>query len=63
MFPSHCVRRNLRPENIVMDAGGYLKMTDFSYSKQLIGSECATTMCGNPEYMSPEMVMSKPHNR
>ena len=55
--------RNLKPENIVMDQRGYLKLTDFSYAKRLVGSETTTTICGNPEYMAPEMVLSRPYNR
>ena len=55
--------RNLKPENVVMDAKGYLKLTDFSYAKRLMGAETSTTICGNPEYMAPEMVLSKPYNR
>ena len=40
--------RCLKPENIFVDAQGYLKITDFMYAKRLIGSDSATTMCGNP---------------
>ena len=55
--------RNLKPENVVMDSKGYLKLTDFNYAKRLLGSDTSSTICGNPEYMAPEMVLSKPYNR
>jgi cGMP-dependent protein kinase 1 len=63
MHDKGIVYRNLKPENIVLDATGYLKLTDFMYSKQLLGIDSSTTICGSPEYISPEMVLSKPHNR
>jgi len=40
--------RCLKPENICIDSQGYLKVTDFMCAKRLIGSDSATTMCGNP---------------
>jgi serine/threonine protein kinase/CRP-like cAMP-binding protein len=39
MHRRRIVHRDLCPENILIDAGGYLKITDFGLSKQLGGEE------------------------
>lgn len=46
-----------------MDRAGYIKVIDFAYSKRLSLYETTNTLCGTPEYMAPEMVLSKGHNR
>ena len=33
---------------------GYLKLIDFGFAKRIINS--TLTMCGTPQYMSPEMI-------
>lgn len=49
------IYRDLKPENILIDKKGYLKLTDFSFSKKIEGK--TYTLCGTPEYMAPEVVM------
>ena len=53
----HIVYRDIKPENIMIDMKGSLKIADFGLSKEgLRGNELATTYCGSPEYMAPEML-------
>lgn len=41
----------------MIDMKGSLKIADFGLSKEgLRGNELATTYCGSPEYMAPEML-------
>ncbi|KAG6444070.1 hypothetical protein O3G_MSEX003149 [Manduca sexta] len=51
------VYRDLKPENIMIDKNGYLKITDFGFCKVLQGR--TWTLCGTPEYLAPELILSK----
>lgn len=40
---------------------GYLKLTDFSFAKQI---ETRTyTLCGTPEYLAPEILLNQGHGK
>jgi serum/glucocorticoid-regulated kinase 2 len=49
--------RDLKPENILIDLDGHIKITDFGLSKDNFSHRSrATSFCGSPEYMSPDML-------
>ena len=56
------VYRDLKPENILMDDSGYVKLTDFGFSRRLEAGEQAFTFCGTPEYVAPEIITKKSHD-
>lgn len=49
------IYRDIKPENLMIDNKGHLKLIDFGFSKY-IQNERATTVCGSPEYTAPEML-------
>ena len=52
--------RDLKPENILLDADGHLKLVDFGFAKRL-GKRETYTLCGTPEYLSPEIIKNTGH--
>ncbi|OUC46811.1 kinase domain protein, partial [Trichinella nativa] len=60
------VYRDLKPENVLIDRHGHIKLTDFGFAKLLTdrqGSMSTWTMCGTPEYLAPEIVTGKGYNQ
>jgi len=62
MHNSGIVYRDLKPENLLFDETGYLKVVDFGFAKQLGEGGRTWTLCGTPEYLAPEIITNKGHN-
>jgi len=61
MHSLNVIYRDLKPENLVLDGDGYLKVTDFGFAKVVVNK--TFTLCGTPDYLAPEIVTGQGHGK
>ena len=58
------IYRDIKPENILLDIDGHIRIIDYGLSKLNIFQNTITySFCGSPGYLAPEMLLGEGHSR
>ena len=56
------IHRDMKPQNILVGAGGTVKLCDFGFARHMSAKTMVlTSIKGTPLYMAPELVQEKPY--
>ncbi|KAI9217114.1 kinase-like domain-containing protein [Blastocladiella britannica] len=58
----HIIHRDLKAENLLLDANMNVKIADFGFSNQFTPGQRLNTWCGSPPYAAPELFQGKEYN-
>ncbi|XP_059921749.1 serine/threonine-protein kinase N2-like isoform X2 [Gadus macrocephalus] len=58
------IYRDLKLDNLLMDADGFVRITDFGLCKEGMGhGDRTSTFCGTPEFLAPEVLTDDDYTR
>ena len=62
LHKKNIIIRNITPDSILLASSGYIKLVNFNNAK-ILKNDYTNTLCGTPEYSSPEMLNRKGHGK
>ncbi|TPX71613.1 hypothetical protein CcCBS67573_g06126 [Chytriomyces confervae] len=62
LHSANVVYRDLKPENLLIDSRGHIRVTDFGFTKHLEEDE-THTLSGTPDYLAPEVIQAKGYGK
>jgi len=57
------IHRDVKPENLLLGADGYLTLVDFGLAKDVSNQPITHTFCGTPDYIAPEVLTHQGHGK
>eukprot|EP00897_Mesotaenium_endlicherianum_P008404 jgi/Mesen1/7592/ME000395S06744 len=63
LHSNRIIHRDMKPQNILIGAGGIVKLCDFGFARAMsCNTMVVTSIKGTPLYMAPELVQEQPYN-